>query len=151
MLFVENPGADCRPAPAPQLMLSEHRPGGCHAARLPHPVSHSAKIALPCPRLKSLSGGVRIATSMDSAATMPDSTPSESLAGYESLCQSEPRLRYPVGGTNHCNVVVFELPKLWTQLATMNCHIHRPYMSHSQGEEFESKLVKITAPTYSLN
>ena len=27
MLFDENPGADCRPARAPQLMLSQHRPG----------------------------------------------------------------------------------------------------------------------------
>ena len=40
MLLDENPEADCRPAPARQLMLSQHRPG-LPRCRLPHPVSHS--------------------------------------------------------------------------------------------------------------
>ena len=69
------------------------------------------------------------------------------LPGCHTQWVTLPRLRYPVRGSNHW-VVVFELPKLWTQIVTMSCHTHQPYMSHSQGEEFDLKW-RATSPTYS--
>ena len=97
--------------------------------QLPHPVTHSSKIALPCRRLKSLSGGAlpyqiiesgcsnchKYALSLPRCHSCPVATPRDSLAGRESRrCQREPRLHFSVGGSNH-RLAVLELQKLWLQ------------------------------------